>query len=95
MAQGSSNAPRLRRGAPHSAIEPAVDINPSSLKRGQQVHVMTPDMTEEIRGVVVDTMENGAFVGPTNEHGVRKIQRPLWCCDDQWFVNEVDGHAVF
>jgi hypothetical protein len=56
---------------------------------------MTPDMTEEIRGVVVDTLENGAFVGPTNEHGVRKIQRPLWCCDDQWFVNEVDGHAVF
>jgi hypothetical protein len=66
---------------------------PSSLKAGDRVHVQVHE--RRVDGTVGRVLPNGAWILPTDEHGVRLLQRQEWCPDDYSTVEEINGESLF
>ncbi|NIN69711.1 MAG: hypothetical protein GTO63_34515 [Anaerolineae bacterium] len=71
-----------------------MDGFPSSLREGDRVF-FKKDNFGTSHGVVTDVFENGAFIKPTDEHGVRRLAKVQWCTDKDTFIEEVNGESLF
>lgn len=71
-----------------------MDGLPSSLKPGDIV-LCNKGGTYSFLGEVSQVFENGAFINPVNEYGIRLLRKTEWCSDTDTFIEEINGESMF